>query len=144
MRSILLPLVLSAVFGLAGIPAAAQTGEPGPIKSSAAYAELLLRKTELASEIEAVAPDYTDTNPRLLDLRNELAAIDRLLQRVFAVAPSETAKLTQALGKLMVRQATLEADLGRLSRSYAAEHPEIKRAKRRLDAFRSAVNEILK
>jgi uncharacterized protein involved in exopolysaccharide biosynthesis len=144
MRSVFLPIVLCAVFGLAGDPAAAQTGEPGPIKASAAYAELLLRKTELTSEIEAVAPDYTDSNPRLLDLRNELAAIDRLVQRVFAVAPTETGKLTQALGKLMIRQAALEADVGRLSRSYAAEHPEVKRAKRRLDAFKAAVNEILK
>jgi uncharacterized protein involved in exopolysaccharide biosynthesis len=144
MRLILSTAFLSAFLAFMASDASAQTGEPGPIKSSPAYAEVLLRKTELAADIAAVAPDYTDTNPRILDLRNELAALDRLLQRVFAVQPSETAKLTQALGKLIVKQAALEADLARLSRAYAAEHPEVKRAKRRLDAFDSAVKEILR
>ncbi|QQS32594.1 MAG: hypothetical protein IPM50_13190 [Acidobacteriota bacterium] len=144
MRFIFSTAVVLAIFAFAALEADAQTGEPGPIKSSPAYAEILLRKTELMSEIAAVAPDYTDTNPRILDLRNELAAIDRLLLRVFAVPPADTARLTQALGKLILKQAALEADLARLSRAYAAEHPEVKRAKRRLDAFDAAVKEILK
>jgi uncharacterized protein involved in exopolysaccharide biosynthesis len=144
MKVLIFLAAAAVLFFLGPISADAQTGDPGPIKASPAYAELLLRKTELASEIAAVAPDYTESNPRMLDLRNELAAIDRLMQRVFSVAPSEVGKLTQALGKLMVKQASLEADLARLSRSYSDEHPEVKRARRRLNAFDSAVREILK
>ncbi|MBX3293909.1 MAG: hypothetical protein KF881_13555 [Acidobacteria bacterium] len=144
MRHIFPSVILSAILAFSAAGADAQSTEPGPIKSSPAYAEILLRKTELTAEIAAVAPDYTDTNPRILDLRNELAAIDRLLLRVFAVPPADTARLTQALGKLILKQAALEADLARLSRAYAAEHPEVKRAKRRLDAFDAAVKEILK
>lgn len=144
MKYLFVPIAFAAYLIFANCDARAQSGEPGPIKSSPAYAELLLRKTELTSEIAAVAPDYTETNPRMLDLKNELAAIDRLMQRVFSVAPSEVGKLTQALGKLMVKQASLEADLARLSRTYSDEHPEVKRAKRRLNAFDAAVREILK
>lgn len=123
---------------------AASTGEAGPIRSSAAYAEILLRKTELQAEIESVASEYTDENPRMLDLRFELAALERSLTRVFGVKPNDTGKLTQALGKLIVKKTSLETEQARLARRYDAEHPEIRRAKRRVEIFESAISEILK
>lgn len=124
-----------------------QSTEPvsaGPIRSSAAYAEILLRKTELQADIDAYAMDYTEASPKIIDLRAELASLDKSLERVFAVRPSETSKLTQGLGKLIVKKAALDADLGRLLRTYNKEHPEVKRAKRRVDRFEAAIGEILK
>lgn len=114
------------------------------IKSSPAYAEIILRKSELLADIDAFGADYTEASPKMIELRSELVSLDRSLEKVFAVRPSETGRLTQALGKLIVRKAALDADLNRLSRNYSKEHPEVKRAQRRVDRFDSAIAEILK
>jgi hypothetical protein len=52
-------------------------------------------------------------------------------------------KLSSALGKLLVRKTELEVDLWNLRRQYNAEHPDVKRAARRLSTFEKAVAEIL-
>lgn len=116
----------------------------GPIKSSAAYAEVLLRKTELQAELESVLADYTEANPKLMDLRFELAALNKSLERIYAVRPSETGKLTLALGKLLVKKAALDTDLNRLQRSYAKDNVEVKRAKRKAEIFEASINEVLR
>lgn len=116
----------------------------GPIRSSSAYAEILLRKTELQADIEAFGADYTEESPKMIELRVELTSLDKSLEKVFAVRPSETGKLTQGLGKLIVKKAALDADLDRLLRKYSKEHPETKRAQRRVDRFNAAIAEILK
>ena len=139
-RSIFLLILL-----LIGASAAySQTGEVGPIRSSAAYSEVLLRKTQIQADLEAFLDNYTEANPKIIDLRTELAAINKSLEKISAVRPSETGKLTLALGKLIVDQARLQTDLARLLRSYGNEHAEVKRAKRKVEIFESAVNEILK
>lgn len=122
----------------------ASTNEPGPIRSSAAYAEVLLRKTELQADLESFLGDYTEQNPKVIDARFELAALAKDLDRLFAVRPSETAKLTAALGKMIVRKAVLETELSRLMRSYNKDHPEVKRMKRKVEIFDSAIKEVLR
>ena len=117
---------------------------PLSIKSSPAYAEILLRKTELQADIDAYGDAYTEASSKMIELRAELASLDKSLERVFAVRPSETGKLTQGLGKLIVKKAALDADLSRLLRTYSKEHPETKRAQRRVDRFEAAIAEILK
>lgn len=121
-----------------------QTGETGPIRSSPAYSEVLLRKTQIQADLEAFLADYTEANPKIIDLRNELAAINKSLEKIYSVKPTETGKLTLALGKLIVDQARLQTDLARLLRSYGNEHQEVKRARRKVEIFESAINEILK
>lgn len=133
-----------AVILLAGSAAWAQNGETGPIRSSAAYAEVLLRRTELQAELESMLTSLTDANPRVLDAKFEIAALNKSIERIFGVKPSETGRLTLALGKLIVRQAAAETELNRLQRSYNKDQPEVKRAKRRLEIFQAAVDEILR
>ena len=133
----------------AGVFAAAQKDPGSPdtplsIKSSPAYAEILLRKTELLADIDAFGADYTEASTKMIELHAELASLDKSLEKVFAVRPSETGKLTQGLGKLIVKKAALDADLDRLSRKYSKEHPETRRAQRRADRFEAAIAEILK
>jgi hypothetical protein len=129
---------------LVGATAYSQTGDVGPIRSSAAYSEVLLRKTQLQADLEAFLADYTEQNPKIIDIRTELADLNKSLEKIYAVKPSETAKLTQALGKLIVEHAALATDLARLQRSYSNENPLVKRAKRKVEIFDSAINEILK
>ena len=118
--------------------------DTGYVRSSPAYAEVLLRKTELQADLEAFSADYTETNPKLLDIRFELGSLDKETERIFAVRPTEASKLTLALGKLMVRKAAIAAELNRLNRSYSKDHPEVKRAVKKLGIFESAIKEILR
>ena len=143
MRVLRTLLIIATILG-SGLCIVAQATDPGPIRSSPAYAEILLRKTELRAEIETLSADYTESNPKMIDLRFELASLDRSIERLFAVKLTETTRLTEALGKLIVRHAALDTELGRLSRSYSKEHVEVKRARRRLEIFEAAINEILR
>lgn len=138
-------ILLSAMlaFSQTNEKAAAQT-DAGPIRSSAAYSEILLRKTELQADLEALSADYTEASPKIVDLRFEIGALDKSLEKVFGVKPTETGKLTLALGRLIVRKAALETELSRLMRSYNKDHPEVKRAKRRVEIFDAAIKEVLK
>ena len=121
-----------------------QAGDNTAIRSSAAYAEVLVRKTEVQADLEAVSADYTEANPKLLDLRFELSALERSTARILATKPSEAAKLTLGVGKLFVKKASLETEQARLLRSYGLEDPEVKRAKRRVEIFENAINELIK
>ena len=133
-----------AVFGLLAVCAASAQSNAGPIKSSPAFAEVALRKAELQAELESLLADYTEANPKIVDIRTELASINKSLERIYAVSPSETGKLTAALGKMIVKKATLDTDLARLLRTYGKEHTEVKRAQRKVDSFETAINEILR
>lgn len=120
-----------------------QENQTGPVRSSATYAEILLRKTELQADLEALLADYTEAHPQIVDIRVELKSLDKSLEKVFGVKPSETGKLTLALGKMILRRAVLETGFQRLQRTYSLDHPEVKRAKRRVEIFDSAIKEIL-
>ncbi|CAN5347363.1 hypothetical protein BH10ACI3_BH10ACI3_14250 [soil metagenome] len=142
-------MLLTIFFLLLAFPlyCVAQSGpgtEVGPIRSSAAYAELLLRKTEIQADLESLTADYTEQNPKILDLRFELAALDKMQERMFAIKPSETGKLTLALGKLIVRKAALDTELAHLSRSYNKDHPEVKRMTKKVEIYDAAIREVLK
>ena len=134
------------IFAASAIAAFSQgnAADQAVIKGTPAYAEVLLRKTELLADLEAFTPDYTEANPKILELRAELASIDRSLTRILAVKPAEAGRLTEALGRMMVKKAALEADLSHLSRQYNKDYPDVKRAQRRVDLYESAINDILK
>lgn len=134
-----------ATVGVAQTPDKVVAGNPevGPIRSSAAYAEVLLRKTELQAELEAILPDYTEQNPKVIDGRFEIGVLTRDIDRIYAVRPSEIGKLTLALGKLIVKRAALETEHQRLLRTYNKDHPDVKRAKRRVEIFDSSIKQIL-
>lgn len=113
------------------------------IKSSPAYAELLLRKTERESELEEFLLDYTEEFPKVKELRFELDLLNAEMNKVLAVNVSEAGKLTLALGKLIVRKTELETDVWNLKRQYNDDHPEVKRARKKVDVFEKAIKEIL-
>jgi len=121
----------------------AQSSDPGPIKSSPAYAEVLLRKTELEADLLSFAEDYTDQNPKVIDTRFELATLSKDIDRLFAVRPDDVQKLTLALGKLIVRRAELETELNRLLRTYKPDHPQAKRALKKAELYRDALKDVL-
>ncbi len=121
----------------------APTSAQKAIKSTAAYAEVLLRKTELEATLEDLSVAYTEDFPKVKETRFELDSVRKNLTKLLSLNESEAAKMTLALGKLLVRKAELETDLWSLKTKYGDEHPDVKRAKRRFSVFEKAVAEIL-
>ena len=125
------------------IPAATFTTGNHAVKSSPAYSELLLRKTERESELEEFLLDYTEEFPKVKEIKFELGSIQKEMDKILAVNAADAGKLTLALGKLIVRKTELETDLWNLRRQYNDDHPEVKRAKRKIEIFEKAIREIL-
>lgn len=112
-------------------------------RSSPAYSEVLLRKTELEADVESLLMDYTEDFPKIQEDKYALTVIDAEMSKLFAVKSSDASKLTLALGKLIVRKVEAETELWRLRKQYKDDHPEVKRAKKRVEIFEKAVGEIL-
>ena len=114
-----------------------------PSSASPAYAELVLKRTELRSELESLILDYTEEFPRIKELKFILALFDRDICRINRVKPEDSSKLTLALGMLMLRRIELETELVNLQKNYKEEHPDVKRAKRKVEIYESAISDIL-
>lgn len=114
-----------------------------PIKSSPAYAELLLHKTELESDLDSLLVDYTEEYPRVKAIRLELGFLKVEMDRLLAVKVADTGRLSQALGRLMLRKVELETELDALRVQYKDDHPDVRKARKKIDAFESAIKEIL-
>lgn len=112
-------------------------------RSSPAYAEVILRKTEREAELEELLLDYTEEFPKVKELKFEFDLLHKEMNKVLAVSAAETGKLTLALGKLMVRKVEMEVELWNLKRQYNDEQPEVKRTKRKIEIFDKAIKEIL-
>ncbi len=113
------------------------------IKSSPAYAEILLRKTEREAELESFSADYTEEFPKVREIKYELVVLQNELDKILATSAADAGKLTLALGKLIVRKAELATELASLRRQYNDDHPEVKRAKRKIAVYEKAIREIL-
>jgi hypothetical protein len=131
---------------LSGLSVFAQKQTPSnqssqAIKATPAYAELLLRKAELESDVEGWLATYTEEYPKLKEARFELDLIKKDLAKI--LAQTDASLLTLALGKLLVRKNQLAADLWALQNQYGKDHPEVKRTQRKFDSFQNSIKEIL-
>lgn len=113
------------------------------IKSSPAYAEILLQKVTLQAELEDLLATYTETFPKVVETRFRLNILEQALNKILAVKPSESSKLTLALGKIILQKVEFETEHEDLRKKYSDEHPDVKRAKRKIEIFDKAVKEIL-
>ncbi|HEX6279046.1 MAG TPA: hypothetical protein VFZ49_03435 [Pyrinomonadaceae bacterium] len=142
---------IAAVLVAAVCAASAQpTPKPSPVRaplngsvSTAAYAEVALRRAEFEAELESLLVDYTEEFPRVRELRFGLARLIAESERLIAIKPTDREKATVALGKLIVRKVELEVDLWKLQQAYADEHPEVRRAKKKVEIFEKAIKQIL-
>lgn len=139
----LLTLVLFVLAFSAVASAQAKPGvEVGPIRASAAYSVVMLRKTEIEADLVSFVEDYTEENPRVVDARFELASINKEIDRIFTIPPTETQRLTESTGKLILRKAELETEMNRLLRSYKADHPQVKRIAKKVEIYQKALKQI--
>lgn len=149
--ALILPIIFACSFSCysqkapekTSIKSALSKTTPQIIKSTPAFAELLLRKTEREAELEELLDDYTDEFPKVKEIKFELESLQKQTTRLSAVSASDAPKLSLALGKLLVRETELEVEHWNLLRQYNADHPEVKRAQRKIEIFDKAVKEIL-
>ena len=113
------------------------------VRSSAAYAELTLRRAELQSELEVMLVEYTEDYPKVAGTRYALEVIERERNRLLAIRSADAGKLTVALGKLLVKKVECEVELWTLRKTFQDVHPDVKKAKRKAEIFEAAVKEIL-
>ena len=117
--------------------------ESSLIRASAAYAEVLLRETELKAEVESLLLDYTEDYPKVKEIRTELDLLSSESDRLLAVKPAEAGKLTQALGRLILGKVINQSKLIQLRLQYADEHPGVKRQRKKVEVYEAAIKQIL-
>ncbi len=113
------------------------------VRSSPAYAEVLLRRTELEADLEDLLVAYTLEFPKVKEIQFQLGLIKTEMERLFAVKNAESQKLTPALGKLIIRKIELQTVLWNLQNQYKEDHPEVKKAQRKVLVFESAIKDVL-
>ena len=143
-------LLFAVIFCVIEISFAQTKGKPAEpvaadqrIESSAAYAEVLFRKTELEAEIESLLFAYNDVYPTVKDARAELKLLQAEIDRLRSIKPVDAGKLTLALGKLILGKVSHLANLTKLQMQYQDGHPSVKKEKRVVEIYEAAIKEIL-
>lgn len=113
------------------------------IRSSPAFSEVILRRAELEAELESLLLDFTEEYPKIKAARYGLSQLQKQIDLLLAVKAADAGKLTLALGKLMVKKVELETDLWSLQQNLADGHPDVKRARRKVEIFEKAIKDIL-
>lgn len=143
----LIPVVLM----LGGVSVFAQT-QPKAVttptivqggKATAAYAEVALKRADVEAELESLLVEYTDEFPKVKELRFALARIDAEAIRLGSIKAADRERATAALGKLMVRKVEAEIELWKVQQDYADAHPDVKRAKKKVEIYEKAIKEVL-
>ncbi len=124
-------------------PAANDVRSQTEVRSSAAYAELMLKRAEVQSDLEAFLVEYTEEYPKVVEGRYALEVIEKERARLLNIRAADAGKLSVALGKLMVRKIELEVELWTLRKTFQDSHPDVKRAKKKADIYEAAVKEVL-
>jgi hypothetical protein len=113
------------------------------VQATPAFAEILLRTTELEAEAESLLVEFTEEYPKVKEIRDELGLLKKETERLLLVKAADVGKLTPALGKLMLRKVEHAATLKKLQIQYQDSHPVVKREKRIVEVFEAAIKEIL-
>lgn len=143
MRNFILSFTFLLVFSASFFGQTKVKSPTNSAKSTPAFAELILLKTEVESTLEELLLDYKDEYPEVKKNKVELDFINKELDKLLKLDASQMPKLTLALGKLLVRKVELQSDLSALRENYKEDNPEVARAKKKLEIFEKAIAEIM-
>ena len=118
-------------------------GRKPDVKTTPAYAELIMKRTEVAAELEVLLPDYTEESPEVREKRLSLQILDAAIKRLDTVTLEQYLALTPAVGKMLARKLEAEAELKILSEIYTDEHPAVKKSKIRFRVFDAELKKLL-
>ena len=136
-------LLASFAFGQKGDGAGSKQSQNSQVTSSPAYAEVLLRETELKAEVESLLLDYTEEYPKVKDIRMELELLRSESDRLLSVKSGDAQKLSAALGRLILRKVENQTKLRQLRLQYSDEHPNVRRQRKVVEVYEAAIKEIL-
>jgi uncharacterized protein involved in exopolysaccharide biosynthesis len=115
----------------------------GSVKATAAYAEIIFKRTALEADLQALLLDYKEEFPRVKSLRREISVLDDSIEMLMKLPPAANEKLTAALGKLIVRRAELETEFSEVASRFGEDHPDVRRAAKRIEIFDRSIRELL-
>jgi hypothetical protein len=113
------------------------------VKTTPAYAELIMKRTETAAELEVLLADYTEESQEVREKRLNLQILDAALKRLETVTLEQYQALTPAVGKMLAGKMEAEAELKILSEMYTEEHPAVKKARIRFKVFEAELKRLL-
>ncbi len=113
------------------------------IKSSPAYSALILKRTLVKADLEEMLVTYTEDFPKVVDARHEIDLLNFELTRLLETNVTESCKLSDSLGQLILKKTEIEMELWNLKKKYKEDHPEIIRTKRKLNTFEKGIVEVL-
>jgi hypothetical protein len=122
------------------VPATPTVSAPN-IRATPAFAEVLLRLTEIDAELDAMLEEYTEEFPKVRELRFESSVLKKEIERLSAV--TDPFRLSAALGRMIVRKAELATQLFVVQSQFNDQHPDVKRAKKRVESYETAIISIL-
>ncbi len=112
-------------------------------KSTPAFAEIILKKTEVEAEFESLIIDYTEEYPKVKENKLALELLKKEIEKLSKLGSSQLPKLSVALGKLIVRKVELEVEVKSLLIEYNEKNPDVIRMRKKLQIFEKAISEIL-
>ncbi len=135
----------SAVFSQTKPPKAAPTPAPvsNSIKSSPAYIELTLYKANIEAELLDMLVEYTDEYPKVKELKLEVQFVQAELVSMQELGIATLPKLTESFAKLLLQKIRMQVDLAQLRAVHKDDHPDVKRAMRRVDIYEKAIKDVL-
>jgi hypothetical protein len=116
---------------------------PNSYLGSPAYAEVLLKKTEVEAEYEALLIDYTEEYPKVKENKLALRLLLIEIEKLSKIDSSQMPKLTLALGKLIVKKVEVEVEVKALLLEYDEKNRDVLRARKKLQIYEKAIAEIM-
>lgn len=113
------------------------------IKSSPAYATLILHRTNVRAGLEEMLVTYTEDFPKVVDARHEIDLVNFELSRLLDTKVTDSCRLSDSLGQLMLKKTEIQMLIWNLRKKYNDDHPDVQRAKKKLEIYEKAVAEIL-
>jgi hypothetical protein len=143
MKKLCLLLVSITVLSIVGFAQTKAKTLTSLFVSTPAFAEVLLKKTEVEADLESLLIEYTEEYPKVKENRFTFDLLKKEIEKLSKLDASQMPKLTLALGKLIVKKVEAEVDVKALLTIYDEKHPEVGRAKKRLSVYQKAVAEII-
>jgi hypothetical protein len=144
MKVTLLTILCYGLFSIVGLSQLNPKLQSSSFKTTPAFAEIILKKTEVEAEYEALLIDYTEEYPKVKENKLALRLLLTEIEKLAKLDTSQMPKLTLALGKLIVRKVEAEVEVKSLLVEYDEKNPDVLRARKKLQIYEKAIAEIMK
>ncbi len=144
MKRFTLVLVLAFAFLPAAALAQKASDPPQDPKTTQAYSLLIQQKVKIQAELERLLSEYDSSWPATKRLDFEFNAIKSEMKKMVEVEESKIIKLTPGYGGLVLRRASLAADIQLLSEEKTLDWPPLKQKQRELELLDKEIQKVMR